>query len=77
MFSIRPARRGHDTQRGAALVIAIFVSFLLGLLGMSYLLMGEMEARTVQRHVDRARCRLAAHDVATLAASLWNAPEEG
>ncbi len=58
-------------------MIAIFVSFLLGLLGMSYLLMGEMEARTVQRHVDRARCRLAAHDVATLAASWWNASEAG
>ncbi len=57
--------------------MAIFVSFLLGLLGMSYVLMGEMEARTVQRYVDRERCRLAAHDVATLAASWWDAPEEG
>jgi hypothetical protein len=77
MFSIRPARRGHDPQEGAALVTAIFVSFLLGLLGLSYVMIGELEARTVQRHVDRERCRLAAEDVATLATSWWAAPEAG
>lgn len=54
---------------------AILVSCLLGLLGFAYLALGEMEARSVRRHVDRERCRQAALDVATLASTWWRRPD--
>lgn len=76
MLPPRPARGSHHAERGSALVLALFVSLVLGLLGVSFLAMGELEQLQARNRVDRLRCREAARDLVELAAAWLDASRE-
>jgi hypothetical protein len=63
-------RQNREGERGSALVIAVLVSVILALLGISFLLMGETENRIAQNE-KRAAQALYAAEAGSMAVKRW------
>ena len=68
--TVHATRAECDSERGSALVVAMLVSVILALLGMSFLMMGETESR-IAVNEKRAAQALYVAEAGALAVKRW------